>query len=124
LAVNTNAAFNSEDAAWTYDAGSGNARIGVVKKAGAYPKFAHASGAPFTISGSSASDLQSAASGQTLTDEVTVNADHTTTFGYAISVAKQAACPTPISTGGWFWNSNSVLYWVTNTKTNLINDGQ
>ena len=39
---------------------------------------------------------------------------------YLPAVAK----PTAEGTGGIFWNSNRVLYWVTSTKTNLLNDGR
>lgn len=125
LAVNTNAAFSREDSAWTFDSDVNSHRLGFVKQAGNYPKFVHASGSPLTVSQSSASDLQTTAvASQTLTSEIVVNADHTTSFGYAISVANQAVCPTPSAGIGWFWNSNSVLYWVTSTKTNLVSNGQ
>lgn len=34
------------------------------------------------------------------------------------------AYPTQISGAGCLWNSNSALYWVTATKTNLVSDGR
>ena len=33
-------------------------------------------------------------------------------------------CPAGLITGGYLWNSNQVLYWVTSTKTNLLSNGR
>jgi hypothetical protein len=53
------------------------------------------------------------------------SANNLTNFAaQSIYINTNAICPNPIGTGGWLWNSNSVLYWVTSSKTNLISDGR
>lgn len=32
--------------------------------------------------------------------------------------------PSPLTTGGWLWNSNQVLYWITSAQTNVVSDGR
>jgi len=36
----------------------------------------------------------------------------------------QTTPPPGDASGGLLWNSNKVLYWITNTKTNLVSDGR
>ena len=39
-------------------------------------------------------------------------------------VITNTAAPVVVNSSGTLWNSNSVLYWVTSTKTNMISDGR
>jgi hypothetical protein len=43
--------------------------------------------------------------------------------GSGIAIFRTTPAPSAPSNAGYFWNSNSALYWVTATKTNLINNG-
>lgn len=46
------------------------------------------------------------------------------TLAGILTLTNGAPAPAPGAGWGVLWNSNSCLYWVTGTKTNLINDGQ
>jgi len=70
--TNTHHGANGDPVAWTWDAYTVY-RFGIVKQDGQYPKWAHASGSPFTIARSSASDLQSSIAAQTLTTEFEID---------------------------------------------------
>lgn len=50
------------------------------------------------------------------------NAGLTTLYGGLL--LQENAMPTPVVGGGFLWNSNSALFWITSTKTNLVSDGQ
>lgn len=57
-----------------------------------------------------------------------LNSNGTTNFAVgpngSVFLATNAVAPSPLGTGGWLWNSNQVLYWVTSAQTNLIADGR
>jgi hypothetical protein len=39
-------------------------------------------------------------------------------------IGTNVTTPTGLATGGYLWNSNQVLFWITSTKTNIISDGR
>ena len=43
-----------------------------------------------------------------------------TLIANASFLSNNAVCPSPLGGGGWLWNSNNVLYWVTTSHTNYI----
>ncbi len=49
---------------------------------------------------------------ETVSSNLTINA--------CLLLQTNAMCPNPLSTGGWLWNSNNALYWVTTSNTNYI----
>ena len=58
-----------------------------------------------------------------------LDANGTLTVGGSINVTNGLFLPTQttppsVAGGGTLWNSNSVLFWITATKTNLVSDGQ
>lgn len=85
LDVWTNASFNNDNSAWTFDSSQAQ-RLGFVKKASAYPSLVHGSGSPFTVSRSSAAALNTTAvTSQTLTPELTIDASGNATFAGTIT---------------------------------------
>jgi hypothetical protein len=52
----------------------------------------------------------------------TVYGRTTSTNGYYLP--NMTTPPAGDASGGLLWNSNKVLYWITNTKTNLVSDGR
>jgi hypothetical protein len=59
----------------------------------------------------------------TITDPGNITASGTVTATASI-ITNSVAVPTVTATTGALWNSNSVLYWVTSTKTNVVSDGR
>jgi hypothetical protein len=45
-------------------------------------------------------------------------------FTKPLALWTNTPCPVPVIFGGWLWNSNNALFWVTGTKTNLVSDGR
>ena len=88
-------------------------------QSGHHTMLVHGSGSPFQIAQSSASALQSAVTGQTLTPELTVNADGTVTLLNQLNL-KASTLVVPTGTDGTLWSSNKTLYWVTATTTNKL----
>jgi hypothetical protein len=45
-------------------------------------------------------------------------------FTNSLFLPTNTIVPSPLPVGGWLWNSNQCVYWVTSTKTNLLSDGR
>ena len=73
-----------------------------------------------TLSVSNDVTLVGAASDLVVGGNVTINGTLSATNTF---ISGTTTMPTASATGGWLWNSNQVLYWVTSTKTNVISDG-
>jgi hypothetical protein len=57
--------------------------------------------------------------------DFTINTNHDAQVNHVLWIGTNTiAGPTPLAGMGGLWNSNKVLYWVTETKTNLLNDGR
>ena len=111
--------FSHSEGDNTIASGEASHASGSVAVANSIYTFVWSDGAPFTNSAANQFNVHATTGSRFMHGPVSIESNLSVTNCIFIRT-NDAAPPTATAGGGWLWNSNNVLYWVTTANTNFI----